>query len=90
MNHFKFNLNPFESALLSEASYVNFEKTPSDSYESEKISEKLQSKEFSKSQAEDFIRRWEVVYQESNTPSGFSATLFKSKDPSATQPYGNL
>ncbi|WP_147474011.1 hypothetical protein [Allofranklinella schreckenbergeri] len=90
MNHFKFNLNPFESALLSEACYVDFEKSPSGIFNPKKVSEKLQSKEFSKSQAEDFIRRWEVVYQESNTPSGFSATLFKSKDPSATQPYGNL
>ena len=60
------NLNPFDAALLSEASYANF---------SDNTIRELQEVGFSLSQANDFADRWDVVYHQPNTPSGFSATL---------------
>ena len=44
----------------------------------------------SAAQATDFLTHWEIVSQQSNTSSGFSATVFKRKDadPSGTYQMG--
>jgi len=82
-------------AMLSEAAYADFRGslTPS---RVQKSLERIGSdndepddpdKGFSTSQAEEFVKHWEVVHHQPDTDSGFSATLFKSKDPNTTQPY---
>ncbi|WP_343293466.1 hypothetical protein AAHN93_03610 [Vandammella animalimorsus] len=87
MQFSKMKLSAHESALLSEACYTDFDPGDDGILDAKDIEGGLKNKSFSKSQANDFVTRWEVVYQERNTPSGFSATLFKSKDPNAAQPY---
>lgn len=42
---------------------------------------------FSPSQADLLLDCWEIVHHQPDTNSGFSATLFKSTDPNAEQPY---
>ncbi|WP_238946275.1 hypothetical protein, partial [Vandammella animalimorsus] len=87
MEFLKMKLSAHEAALLSEACYADFNPGDDGVLSTKEIEDGLEEKGFSKSQAKDFVTRWEVVYQERNTPSGFSATLFKSKDPNAAQPY---
>ncbi|WP_143326448.1 hypothetical protein [Vandammella animalimorsus] len=87
MQFSKMKLSAHEAALLSEACYTDFDPGDDGVLSNDEIKGQLVGKGFSKSQANDFVTRWEVVYQERNTPSGFSATLFKSKDPNAAQPY---
>ncbi|MCU7937272.1 MAG: hypothetical protein KZQ99_20825 [Candidatus Thiodiazotropha sp. (ex Dulcina madagascariensis)] len=44
-------------------------------------------KGFSLTQATEFTDKWELIHHQPDTDSGFSATLFKSTDSSASQPY---
>ena len=87
MQFSRMKLSAHEAALLSEACYTDFDPGDDGVLSTKEIEGGLEEKGFSKSQAKDFVTRWEVVYQERNTPSGFSATLFKSKDSNAAQPY---
>ncbi|WP_242675146.1 calcium-binding protein [Phytopseudomonas dryadis] len=76
-------LDSFEQSLLAAASYADFPSDPTT--ETLKIS--LIDANFSSTQADYFLQRWEFIHHQPDTESGFSATLFKSKDPNAAQPY---
>ncbi|MEW8203416.1 MAG: calcium-binding protein [Candidatus Thiodiazotropha endolucinida] len=85
------------NALMAEASYADF--VDVDFNNRDQVETALQrigtnegelndpSKGFSQTQAELFTDKWEVIHHQPNTDSGFSATLFKSTDPSSSQPY---
>ncbi|MEW8193199.1 MAG: calcium-binding protein, partial [Candidatus Thiodiazotropha sp.] len=87
----------FANALLSEASYADFEDVNFNSLD--EVRDALQrigtdegepddpDKGFSLTQAREFTRQWEVIHHQPDTDSGFSATLFKSTDASSDQPY---
>lgn len=68
--------NFFELASLAEASYSEFDKFSGDSKTA------LTDKDFSSSQADALLDKWDVVTNahQPNTDSGFSSTLFKNKD----------
>jgi len=71
----------YENALLSEASYADFQNI--DITDPSKIKTALknidgQDKGFSQTQAEDFVKHWRVSVHQPNTASGFSATLFEN------------
>ena len=72
-----------EFALVAEAAYADFTKGNTKGA----VQAALMKREFSLTQAEKFTDRWEMVHHQPDTESGFSATLFKSKDPNASQPY---
>jgi hypothetical protein len=75
-------------AELAEASYALFVERKSDgSLISQDSKTALTGAGFSDSQADAFLDRWEVVHHQPDMDSGFSATLFKSTDPDAVQPY---
>lgn len=88
-------------AELAEASYADFEdaRRPDGSFDFDDLKAALErigheenepkdpNTGFSSSQADAFLQRWEVIHHQPDTESGFSATLFKSKDPNAAQPY---
>ncbi|MEW8586553.1 MAG: hypothetical protein AB2531_12390, partial [Candidatus Thiodiazotropha sp.] len=85
------------NALMAEASYADF--VDVDFNNRDQVETALQrigtdegelddpNKGFSQTQAELFTDKWEVIHHQPNTDSGFSATLFKSTDPSSSQPY---
>ncbi|MCU7816349.1 MAG: hypothetical protein KZQ81_14380, partial [Candidatus Thiodiazotropha sp. (ex Rostrolucina anterorostrata)] len=85
------------NALMAEASYADF--TNVDLTNRDQVITALQrigtdeddpddpDKGFSLTQAREFTRRWELVHHQPDTDSGFSATLFRSTDSSASQPY---
>ncbi|MEW8203419.1 MAG: hypothetical protein AB2764_15070 [Candidatus Thiodiazotropha endolucinida] len=87
----------FANALLSEASYADFEDVNFNSFD--EVRDALQrigtdedepddpDKGFSLTQAREFTRQWEVVHHQPDTNSGFSATLFRNTDGSMDQPY---
>jgi len=73
-----------DMATLAEASYANLISSSSDDIKAALISSNpdfLGEKHFSESQASDLVEHWSVVggSHQINMPSGFSATLFKSK-----------
>ncbi|PHS26635.1 MAG: hypothetical protein COA83_02885 [Methylophaga sp.] len=85
----------FEHALMAEAAYADFSKI-SNSSDVKTALQRIGNKDgeaddpekgFSPSQADYFIKHWQVVSHQPDTDSGFSATLFKSTDPNAAQPY---
>lgn len=65
-------------SILSEASYADFDTigavTQTD------VENALIAKDFSNTQAADFITHWRVAHHQPNTPTGFSATIFESLD----------
>ncbi|MES9991035.1 MAG: calcium-binding protein [Candidatus Thiodiazotropha sp.] len=65
-------------SLLSEASYADFDTigaiTQTD------VENALIAREFSNTQAAEFITHWQVVHHLPNTSTGFSATVFESLD----------
>ena len=67
----------FQSAILSDASYVDFEGR--DFTDSDDIKDAINndSEHLTDKQADDFVRTWRVVDQQPDTSSGFSATLFE-------------
>ncbi len=71
----------YNHALLAEAAYANLWDKDSHSVftSDKKIEGALTRNGFSKTQAEEFVKDWEVVSHQANTASGFSATLFKNK-----------
>ncbi|MDR2092705.1 MAG: hypothetical protein LBP58_05245 [Azoarcus sp.] len=71
-------------AELAEASYAVF---IDENGELVDRKEALVGEGFSSSQADSFLARWEMVDHQPDMDSGFSATLFKSTDPDATEPY---
>ncbi|MCG8015397.1 MAG: hypothetical protein JAY97_04205 [Candidatus Thiodiazotropha sp. 'RUGA'] len=80
----------YSSALLSEASYANFQTAinPDGSFNEGRVITALVNingvvdpdKGFSQAQAEDFVRHWRVAHHLPNTSTGFSATVFESLD----------
>ena len=76
-------------ALLADASYADFrESMNSDgSINQAKAKNALLARLDSQSQVDELMAQWEVIHHQPDMDSGFSATLFKSTDPSATQPY---
>ncbi|MEJ1416216.1 MAG: putative Ig domain-containing protein [Candidatus Sedimenticola sp. (ex Thyasira tokunagai)] len=80
-------------ALLAEISYAHFDKVGS--FTDVKVSQVLQNLINGEDTqltipsllSDDFINNWSVVHHQEDTDSGFSATLFKSKDQNAIQPY---
>lgn len=74
--------NLFQQAQLAEAAYANFiDPLTGLSYSTNKgiedaLKDKGNSMSFSQSQAAAFAARYQVVSQQPNTASGFSATLF--------------
>ena len=68
----------FDLAQLAEASYANFSVPP------ENYDEVLEDKGFSPTQADIFLTDWRIADEgrahRPNTDSGFSSTLFQSKD----------
>ena len=81
--------NMYMNALLSEAAYADFiiAINPDGAYRKEDVKTALRDTDFSASQADYFVNHWQVVSHQPDTDSGFSATLFKSTDPNAAQPY---
>lgn len=61
--------NIYKEALLAEASYANFNAN-ADPFEALTTVDG----KFSATQANDFLTHWEIVSQQANTASGFSAT----------------
>jgi hypothetical protein len=76
------NVNTFDMAALSEASYVLLDQASSLSDEDVKTA--LQNSAwkgvFSETQAAEFVSTWRVVHHQLDTDSCFSATLFERKD----------
>ncbi|RLA22719.1 MAG: hypothetical protein DRQ61_05750, partial [Gammaproteobacteria bacterium] len=81
----------FQSAMLSEASYADFDGidlTKDDDVKTALtkqptilgIPDPFADPVFTESQAQDFVDHWKVISHQPNTVSGFSATLFESKD----------
>ena len=72
----------YDMASLSEAAYVDFSQI--DYSDSEKVKETLKKEQldgnFSITQAQMFVDKWEIVSHQANTDSGFSATLFRDKE----------
>ncbi|MCG7980127.1 MAG: hypothetical protein G8D81_01110 [gamma proteobacterium symbiont of Clathrolucina costata] len=68
----------YQYSILSEASYADFDTigaiTQTD------VENALIAREFSNTQAADFITHWQVVHHLPNTSTGFSATIFESLD----------
>ncbi|MCU7890865.1 MAG: hypothetical protein KZQ78_04295 [Candidatus Thiodiazotropha sp. (ex Ustalcina ferruginea)] len=85
------------SELLAEASYADFEEVNySIRDEVETALQRIGTDEgdpddpdkgFSLTQAIEFTEKWELIHHQPDTDSGFSATLFRSTDSSASQPY---
>ena len=77
--------NLFDYAILSDATYADFLSPPPGGlpdYSQENVARVLQlisGRGFSESQATDFSATWEVLSQQPNTASGFSATLFRNR-----------
>ncbi|MDR3158363.1 MAG: hypothetical protein LBU11_04990 [Zoogloeaceae bacterium] len=78
----------FDYAELAEASYVRFDLLKKD-FSDESVKTALTTKEadgkeykgeFSATQADDFVAKWQVVSHIPDTDSGFSATLFREKE----------
>ncbi|SDI42575.1 hypothetical protein SAMN05216588_116133 [Pseudomonas flavescens] len=88
-------------AELADASYADFEEArrPDGSFDFDDLKtalERIGHKEdepkdpntgFSSFQADAFLQRWDIINHQPDMESAFSATLFKSKDPNAEQPY---
>lgn len=84
-------------ASLAEASYVQFDKLASEgksylidddvAYALEVDQYDKYSGNYSILQAADFVNNWSIAHHQEDTNSGFSATLFKGKYPSSSQPY---
>ena len=76
-------------ALLADASYAVIKNASfSDgSIDQSRIEGVLLARLDSQSQVDELLAQWEVIHHQPDMDSGFSATLFKSTDPSATQPY---
>lgn len=77
----------FQQSLLAEASYADLRAAEEldGSFDKEKVRTALQNiggiKEgFSVAQSVEFTSHWKVISHQPNTASGFSATLFESKD----------
>lgn len=70
------NSHLFKLTQLSEASYANFY----NAIVYEQQVDALKDKDFSQTQAESLLSKWSVASHQRNTSSGFSATLFQSKD----------
>jgi hypothetical protein len=70
-------------AMVAEAAYADFSKGSSDV----EVQKALVKEKFSVTQAKTFTDLWEMVHHQPDTESGFSATLSKSTDPNASQPY---
>ncbi len=72
-----------DMASLSEASYVLFDEL-NRNFSDKAVEDALKDSDlegrFSATQAEEFVKHWQVVDHQGNTLSGFSATLFKNKD----------
>ncbi|MEJ1336993.1 MAG: calcium-binding protein, partial [Candidatus Sedimenticola sp. (ex Thyasira tokunagai)] len=79
----------FDLSSLAEASYIHFNEAIKDqvAIKDAILANNTYGGEFSNTQADVFLANWEFIHQQEDTESGFSATLFKSKDPSVTQPY---
>ncbi|MBN2429782.1 MAG: hypothetical protein JXK94_15715 [Deltaproteobacteria bacterium] len=85
----------YDMALLAEASYVHFDEidgfnkdtgdveAPSGLIRTDRIKTALQNDNFegnlSSTQAEEFVKTWDLVYHGPNTDTGFSTTLFQNK-----------
>ena len=65
-----------KNALLAEASYTDLEGLTED----EQVEDALKLNGVAGSQAAELILEWRVAHHLPNTESGFSATLFESKD----------
>ncbi|MEW8069072.1 MAG: hypothetical protein AB2792_10850 [Candidatus Thiodiazotropha sp.] len=66
----------YNYALLSEAAYANLQ----NKFSSEDVKSSLINKDFSLTQAADFVTHWRVAHHLPNTSTGFSATIFESLD----------
>ena len=78
--------NIFQEALLAEATYATLWNPVTNSVVSDPL-KALTDEGMALTQATDFLTHWSVVSQQSNTPSGFSATVFKRKDADPTGTY---
>ena len=76
-------------ALLADASYADLIDITSEdgSVNQTRVKNALLARLDSQSQVDELMAQWEVIHHQPDMDSGFSATLFKSTDPSATQPY---
>ena len=77
--------NLFDYAILSDATYGDFlnEDSGLPDYSQKNVARVLKlvdGRGFSESQANDFSATWEVLSQQPNTASGFSAALFRIFD----------
>lgn len=70
----------FPLTQLAEASYAFYEKFAL-------YKDALKNKGFSDTQAASLLSQWSVSSHQKNTENGFSATLFRSKDPSTPDEY---
>lgn len=62
----------FELAQLAEASYADLTQA--------NVQGALEAREFSTTQAAEFVKHWKVISHQPDQASGFSATLFQNKD----------
>ena len=78
-------MTPFAQIQLAEASYVLFDGMPYK--DNEELRRRLMNEgadyksDFSNAQADEFIKHWQVIGYQKDTPNGFSATLFENLDP---------
>jgi Ca2+-binding RTX toxin-like protein len=75
----------FQFTQLAEASYADFFdiKNNAPVTDDQVITQRLGLKDIGKTQATDLISHWSIASHQKNTSSGFSATLFQSKDDSS-------
>jgi hypothetical protein len=77
----------FQQSQLAEAAYANFVNGGGLIATGDELKTALIAEGFSESQAADFVTHWQVVSQQPDTASGFSATVFERLDANQ-QPTG--
>jgi len=85
------NIDLYQLTQLAEASYSNFwnSSTNTPFIADDKVGEKLGllDNPIGDTQAASLLSQWSVSSHQKNTENGFSATLFRSKDPSTPDEY---
>ena len=71
----------YQQAQLSEAAYADFDRYPT-------VAKALEAEGMSTAQADDFVTHWKIIAHQTETASGYSATLFESLDTPGKFSYG--
>ncbi len=80
----------YDFTFLSELSYIDFDgvdfSKKDSNWNQPEVRKMLKTSGLPDAQIDSFINDWEVVTHQANTSSGFSATLFKRKNPESGEP----